>query len=72
MGWHNKADMVYNKHTQRMEFKRNLLPGAYPFKFVIDGLWTASADHPMYRVRAVPPHQLYVGQEHLAGCIPWQ
>ena len=29
---------------------RDLLPGAYPFKFVLDEHWTASADYPVTTV----------------------
>jgi len=31
---------------------RELLPGSYPFKFVIDDVWSASADYPSFKVRA--------------------
>lgn len=35
---------------------RELLPGTYPFKFVIDDVWSASADYPSMKV--------------IDGCLP--
>ena len=46
VGWHQKLDMVWDVPTLRWMLKRDLLPGSYPYKLVIDGNWTYSADHP--------------------------
>jgi hypothetical protein len=53
VGWHSKVDLAFNPKTQRLEVTRELLPGSYPFKFVVDGVWTASADHETYQVQCL-------------------
>lgn len=45
-GWHKRMDLVENRSNHRMEIVRPLLPGSYPFKFIIDEHWTASMDYP--------------------------
>lgn len=52
MGWHTRLDMAFNPDTSRMEVTRQLLPGNYPFKFVLDDVWSASFDYPTMQVRA--------------------
>jgi len=49
VGWHSNVDLAFNPKTQRLEVTRDLLPGSYPFKFVVDGVWTASADYETYQ-----------------------
>lgn len=34
-----------------MQVTRELLPGSYPFKFIIDDVWCASPDYPTMSVR---------------------
>jgi hypothetical protein len=46
VGWHQKLDMSRDPVTHRFLLKRELLPGSYPYKLVVDGNWTYSADHP--------------------------
>lgn len=44
VGWGNRVDLTRRGH--RWELRRELPPGAYPYKFVLDGRWTLSAAHP--------------------------
>lgn len=49
VGWHQRIDLAEHPRTKRLEVTRNLLPGSYPFKFVIDEVWCASADYPSFK-----------------------
>ncbi|GBF90184.1 phosphoglucan phosphatase [Raphidocelis subcapitata] len=49
VGWHQRIDLAENPKTKRLEVTRELLPGSYPFKFVIDEVWSASADYPCFK-----------------------
>jgi hypothetical protein len=42
--------MAFNPDTSRLEVTRQLLPGNYPFKFVLDDVWSASWDYPTMAV----------------------
>ncbi|GAX75733.1 hypothetical protein CEUSTIGMA_g3176.t1 [Chlamydomonas eustigma] len=46
VGWHQKLDLKRDPTTHRFLLHRDLLPGSYPYKLVVDGNWTYSADHP--------------------------
>ena len=52
VGWGQQIDMDYDARTHRYVVTRSLPPGRYPFKFIMDGHWTYSADHPTFTVRA--------------------
>jgi protein-tyrosine phosphatase len=50
VGWGTQLPMEPNPRAGgRLEVTRNLLPGRYPFKFVLDGTWAASLDYPTYQ-----------------------
>jgi len=49
IGWHKQVDLTENPDTHRLEVVRPLLPGSYPFKFVVDGTWCINADYPHTR-----------------------
>jgi hypothetical protein len=51
VGWHTLLDLQENPITHRLEVTRQLLPGSYPFKFIVDGTWCANHDYPTYKVR---------------------
>ncbi|GLI59461.1 hypothetical protein VaNZ11_001341 [Volvox africanus] len=46
VGWHQQLPLEREEGTSRMVLRRLLQPGRYAYKFVIDGNWTYSADHP--------------------------
>ncbi|KAI8476474.1 MAG: phosphatases II [Monoraphidium minutum] len=48
VGWHSKVDLAEHPVTRRLEVTRDLLPGSYPFKFIIDDVWCASPDYPSF------------------------
>jgi hypothetical protein len=48
VGWNDSFPLALNPATQRLEAVRSLMPGRYPFKFIIDGRWTYSVDYPTY------------------------
>lgn len=50
VGWHTLLDLQENPHTKRLEVTREVLPGTYTFKFIIDGRWVANHDYPTYLV----------------------
>lgn len=52
VGWHTLLDLKENPKTHRLEVTREVLPGTYPFKFIVDGRWVANYDYPTYQVRA--------------------
>jgi len=50
VGWGTQLPMAPNPRAGgRLEVTRRLLPGRYPFKFVLDGAWAASLDYPTVR-----------------------
>eukprot|EP00879_Flechtneria_rotunda_P017674 GHRR01018526.1.p1 GENE.GHRR01018526.1~~GHRR01018526.1.p1 ORF type:complete len:519 (+),score=171.17 GHRR01018526.1:515-2071(+) len=50
IGWHTLLDLVENPAADyRLEITRELMPGQYPFKFVIDGKWCANFDYEIYK-----------------------
>ena len=53
VGWGQQIDMDYNSDRHRYEVIRHLPPGRYPYKFIMDGHWTYSADHPTFTVSQV-------------------
>ncbi|KAG2440133.1 hypothetical protein HXX76_004246 [Chlamydomonas incerta] len=46
VGWHQQLPLEREPGTGRMVLNRVLQPGKYAYKFVVDGNWTYSADHP--------------------------
>ena len=50
LGWGQQIDMDYNSDLHRYEVIRHLPPGRYAYKFIMDGRWTYSADHPTFTV----------------------
>jgi hypothetical protein len=46
--------MDYDREDHRYVVSRSLPPGRYPYKFIMDGCWTYSADHPTFQVRYSP------------------
>ncbi|KAK9909066.1 hypothetical protein WJX75_006695 [Coccomyxa subellipsoidea] len=48
VGWGQQIDMDYDTKTHRHVVTRSLPPGRYPYKFIMDGHWTYSADHPTF------------------------
>lgn len=44
IGWGNRLDLA--PVGRRWELRRDMLPGSYFYKFVMDGTWTKSPDHP--------------------------
>jgi hypothetical protein len=51
VGWHTLLDLVENPTTKRLEVTRQVLPGSYPFKFILDGTWCPNMEYPTYQVR---------------------
>ncbi|KAG1664254.1 hypothetical protein FOA52_003508 [Chlamydomonas sp. UWO 241] len=45
-GWHKKLDLTRNAKKWRFELTREMRPGTYQYKYIFDGAWTYSADHP--------------------------
>jgi hypothetical protein len=56
VGWHTLLDLQENPVTHRLEVTRQLLPGSYPFKFILDGTWCANFDYPTYQVGTGTSH----------------
>eukprot|EP00798_Chlamydomonas_sp_ICE-L_P008085 gene8085-1327_t len=46
IGWHTSVPLVKNNKLGRFEMRRSMLPGSYQYKFIVDGNWTYSMDHP--------------------------
>ncbi|KXZ48593.1 hypothetical protein GPECTOR_26g496 [Gonium pectorale] len=78
VGWHVQLPLEPEKGTGRLVLRRMLQPGTYPYKFVVDGNWTYSADHPTIKDgnninnilevmgRSVPEHLAFAQQRLLA------
>lgn len=60
VGWHTLLDLQENPETKRLEVTREVLPGTYNFKFVVDGRWVANHDYPTYLVGKAAPDPLVV------------
>lgn len=46
-GWNSPhLDLTWDVDTKRWLLKRELNPGVYQWKLIVDGHWTYSADHP--------------------------
>jgi hypothetical protein len=67
VGWHTLLDLQENPVTHRLEVTRQLLPGSYPFKFIIDGTWCPNHDYPTYKVGM--PDQEHAGQLCRCNCV---
>eukprot|EP00193_Tetraselmis_chui_P021841 CAMPEP_0177795800 /NCGR_PEP_ID=MMETSP0491_2-20121128/26436_1 /TAXON_ID=63592 /ORGANISM="Tetraselmis chuii, Strain PLY429" /LENGTH=362 /DNA_ID=CAMNT_0019318675 /DNA_START=177 /DNA_END=1266 /DNA_ORIENTATION=+ len=48
VGWGEMLDLEYDTKRGCFILERDLLPGKYPYKFICDGLWGYSADHPTF------------------------
>lgn len=73
VGWGQQIDMQYDPDTHRYVLTRSLPPGRYPYKFIMDGRWTYSADHPTFTVRQKPhsvPFLLNVTFEDAVRKVP--
>lgn len=46
VGWGTQLDMSIDPKTGNPTLTRMLSPGLYPYKFVVDGVWSYSLDHP--------------------------
>jgi hypothetical protein len=46
VGWHTTLPMAWDSATSRYLLERVMVPGRYQYKYVVDGHWTYSADHP--------------------------
>ncbi|KAG2454888.1 hypothetical protein HYH02_000719 [Chlamydomonas schloesseri] len=46
VGWHQQLPLEREPGSSRLVLNRVLQPGKYAYKFVVDGNWTYSADHP--------------------------
>ena len=51
MGWGQQLDMAREAGGGRWVLRRELPPGRFPYKLIVDGRWTCSADHPTFVVR---------------------
>lgn len=49
VGWHTLLDLKENPKTRTLEVTRDVLPGTYTFKFIVDGRWVANYDYPTYQ-----------------------
>jgi len=48
VGWGAALDLQPSAaRPGRLELRRELLPGRYPYKFIVDGRWTYSMDRPL-------------------------
>jgi len=48
VGWGAALDLKPSASVPgRLELRRELLPGRYPYKFIVDGRWTYSMDRPL-------------------------
>jgi hypothetical protein len=65
VGWHSLVDLEEHPQTRVLQTTRHLLPGRYPFKFVVDGHWSYSADYPTYVVRGGAG-----GRSQRLSCLP--
>ena len=47
VGWGRQLDLALDPATRRYTLEQPLPTGVFPYKFVVDGRWTVSADRPM-------------------------
>mmetsp|Transcript_7220 Transcript_7220/g.18554 ORF Transcript_7220/g.18554 Transcript_7220/m.18554 type:complete len:371 (-) Transcript_7220:389-1501(-) len=48
VGWGEMLDLEFDAARRCFVLERELLPGKYPYKFICDGVWGYSADHPTF------------------------
>ncbi|KAK9846581.1 hypothetical protein WJX81_006986 [Elliptochloris bilobata] len=48
VGWGQQLDMEREVGSGRWVLRRELPPGKFPYKLIVDGRWTCSADHPTF------------------------
>lgn len=53
VGWGQQLDMQREAGGGRWVLRRELPTGRFPYKLIVDGRWTCSADHPTFVVRGV-------------------
>ena len=53
MGWGQQLDMAREAGGGRWVLRRELPPGRFAYKLIVDGRWTCSADHPTFVVRGL-------------------
>lgn len=51
VGWGQKVDLQKDLEAGCWFIDRDLPVGRYPFKFIINGRWTYSIDHPVFLVQ---------------------
>lgn len=51
VGWGNRLDMALNSQGTGFVLNRELPPGKFNYKFIFDGQWSYSANHPTIKVR---------------------
>ena len=71
MGWGQHIDLEWNSKLHRYETTRSLPPGRYPYKFIMDGRWTYSADHPTFTVSSPPMALLLSRSRHASTTQHW-
>ena len=49
VGWGQQVDLPWNPAKRRFEVYIDLPVGKFPYKFLFDGRWTWSADHPLMK-----------------------
>ena len=54
VGWGQELDLQRERGGGRWALTRELPPGRFPYKFIVDGRWTCSADHPTLMARRRP------------------
>jgi Glycogen recognition site of AMP-activated protein kinase len=70
VGWGQRLDLILNMETHRFELQRELPPGKFPFKFIIDDCWTCSADQPSLLDGFSRNNYVEVGCSHPSVCPP--
>lgn len=48
VGWHRTVDLAFDGSSGKHAVQQPMLPGRYPFKFIIDGQWTYCMEYPTY------------------------
>jgi hypothetical protein len=65
VGWGQELDLQRERGSGRWTLTRELPPGRFPFKFIVDGRWTCSADHPTLMARRRPGRARRAGSRQL-------
>jgi hypothetical protein len=63
-------DLQENPKTKRLEVTREVLPGTYNFKFIVDGRWVANHDYPTYLVSlSLSPQHTHTSTAQPTGSV---